>query len=170
MKKSLSILAFILTSFVTAHAQLQTVPVENFSTAPGARADTIDRIAQEKIRRSIQDDFPDWRLESLREEKESASSTMSWVKGEQRMVVYVSYLTNAKEAAKQLRFNLATIQIPRDKPFDDLGDAAYLIKSDGPLVFTTDAMVINVCGCPAPFELVKRFARRIASRRGLEER
>jgi hypothetical protein len=163
MKRSLSILALILTSMVTAHAQLQTIPVENFEIAPGTKAETIDRAMQEKIKQSVQDNFKDWRLEHVLEKKESSSATMIWVNGEERMVVEVSYLSTAQEAGKQLRFNLATIQMPRYKPFDDLGDAAYLIKSDGPIMFRKAEMVIHVCGCPAPFELVEQFARRIAA-------
>jgi hypothetical protein len=163
MKRSLSILTLILTSLVTAQAQLQTMPVEDFETAPGRKADSIDQATQEKIKQSIQDDFKDWRLESVLEKKESSSATMIWINGEHRMVVDVSYLASAKEAAKQLRFNLATIQMPRYKPFNDLGDAAYLIDSDGPIMFKKADMVIHVCGCPAPFELVERFAHRIAA-------
>ena len=163
MKRSLIVLALILTSLVTAQAQLQTVPVENYEIAPGKIASTIDRAAQEKIKQAIQDNFKDWRLESVLETKESSSSTMIWANGEDKMVVSVSYLSNAQEAGKQLRFNLATIQMPRYKPFDDLGDAAYLIKSDGPIMFRKADMVITVCGCPAPFEIVERFARRIST-------
>lgn len=163
MKRSLSVLALILLSTVTAHAQLQTVPVENFEIAPGTKAKTIDRAMQEQIKQSIQENFKDWRLESVRETEETSSSTMIWVNGEHRMVVEVSYLLSEKEAARQLRFNLATIQMPRYKPFDDLGDGAYLIKTDGPIMFRKDRMVIHVCGCAAPFEIVKRFARRIAA-------
>jgi len=163
MKRSLSILALILTSLVTAHAQLQTMPVENFETAPGRKAETIDHATQEKIKQSIEDDFKDWRLESVLETKESSSSTMIWTNGEHRMVVDISYLSSAKEAGKQLRFNLATIQLPRYKPFDDLGDAAYLIKTDGPIMFKKGEMVVHVCGCPAPFTFVERFARLIST-------
>jgi hypothetical protein len=163
MKRSLSVMALILTSLITAHAQLQTVPLENFETAPGKIADTIDQATQEKIKREIQDNFKDWRLESVMETKESSSSTMIWVNGEERMVVEVSYLSNAQEAAKALRFNLATIQIPQYKPFDNLADAAYLIKSGGPIMFRKADMIVTVCGCPAPFELVEQFARRIST-------
>jgi hypothetical protein len=163
MKSSLSILALILTSLVTAHAQLQTLPVENFEIAPGTKAKTIDRAVQEKIKQSIQDNLKDWRLESVLETKESSSSTMIWANGEHRMIVDVSYLSSAQEAGKQLRFNLATIQMPRYKPFDNLGDEAYLIKSDGPIMFRKAEMVVTVCGCPAPFEIVERFARRIST-------
>lgn len=163
MKRPLSVLALILTSLVTAHAQLQTVPFENFEIAPGKIADTVNQSVQEKIKQEIQDNFKDWRLEYVLEKKESSSATMIWINGEERMVVEVSYLSNAQEAARQLRFNLATIQMPRYKPLDDLGDAAYLIESDGPIMFRKDQLVIHVCGCPAPFELVEQFARHIST-------
>ena len=163
MKRLLSVSALILISLVTAHAQLQTVPVENYEIAPGKIADAIDRAVQEKIKQTIQDNFQDWRLESVMETKESSSSTMVWTKGEDKVLVFISYLSNAQEAGKQLRFNLATIQIPQYKPFDELADAAYLIKTDGPIMFRKDDMIVTVCGCPAPFELVEQFARRISA-------
>lgn len=163
MKRPLSILALILTSLVTAQAQLQTVPVDNFEIAPGKTADTVDHAVQDRIKQEIQDTFKDWRLESVVETKESSSSTMIWTDGEDKVLVFISYLSNAQEAGKQLRFNLATIQIPQYKPFGELADAAYLIKSGGPIMFRKADMIVTVCGCPAPFELVEQFARRISA-------
>lgn len=142
---------------VAAQAQVQVTSIE-----PGKKADSIDKVMQENIKHSVQDHLSDWKLESIREEKDSSSSVLTWASGKQKILVFVSYLSSQEEAAKQIRFNLATIQMPRYKPFADVGVEAYLIKDEGPIMFRKANVVITVCGCEATIESVKQFVRHIA--------
>ena len=156
MKRLLGVAVLILGALVGTQAQVQIVSIE-----PGKRADSVDRVTQENIKHAIQDHFSDWKLEAVREERESSSSIMGWTSGGQKIVVYVSYLLS-EDATKQIRFNLTTIQMPIYKPLADVGDEAYLIKTEGPIMFRKANVIITVCGCEGPREVVKQFAGRIA--------
>lgn len=163
MKELLIINILLLGTLVPAQARVQSLEQVHISQiAVGEKADSIDSVTQEAIKHAIEDNHPDWKLESLRESKESSSSTFTWASGELKMVAYVSYLSSPEEAAKQIGFNLATIQIPRYKPLAHVGSEAYLIKNEGPIMFRKTNIVVTVCGCEAPLEIVEQFARRIA--------
>lgn len=89
---------------------------------------------------------------------------MNWTSGEHKISVDISYLSSHEEAAKQIRYNLATIQIPAYKSLANVGDEAYLIKPDGPVMLRKANVVITVYGCSekAPVKDVEQFAARIA--------
>ncbi|HEV2915316.1 MAG TPA: hypothetical protein VGX92_18700 [Pyrinomonadaceae bacterium] len=162
--KYLLILAVLLScASVAAQAQGQnTQQVHITQIAIGKKADSIDKATQEIIERTVEENFSAWKLESVLETRESSSSTFIWALGEQKLVVSVSYLESQEEAAKQIRFNLATIQMPRYKPLEHVGAEAYLITAEGPIMFRKANMVVTVCGCEAPLEIVEQFAKRVA--------
>ena len=157
MMRLLSATALLMSALVMAQAQTQTATV-----TPGQRADAIDSAMQENITQAIQDKFTDWKLESVREEEENSSASMTWVAGQQHIIIHISYLASRQEATKQLSANLSTIQVPRYKPFAGVGEQAYLIKPDGPVMFRQANTVVTVWGCDARLDVIEQFARWIA--------
>ena len=163
MKELLIINILLLGASIPVEARVQSLEQVHITRiAIGEKADSIDRITQATIEHAIEDNYPDWKLESSSESKESSSSTITWASGELKMVVYVSYLTSPEEAAKQIQFNLATILMPLYKPLAHVGSEAYLVKDEGPIMFREANIVVTVCGCEAPLEIVEQFAKRIA--------
>ena len=149
----LTTLVFVLMCAFPTSAQLQVVNIQR-----GRAAETVDRTVQNRIEKTLKENWPLWQL-SPRRITSHNNEEVSYTNADQTINLTTSYYLTTEDAAHELQFELMMIQMPRYKRLPSTGDEAYtMLADDGPILLRCKNVVIRIHNDPKTLDAAKEAA------------
>ena len=136
-------------------------PVVSFER--GQYADQVDEDIENRLEADLRLGDPQWSVTILKHSSQGGHRLLELKNGTLRVTAAILYLKSAEDAAKDLRFRLHTIQIPRFKKLTGLGDEGYMMTETGTLLFRVQLIVVQIESSDQSIETQNAVAQRIVS-------
>ena len=134
-----------------------------FRIERGQVADQVDDPIEDRIENDLRLADPQWSVIILKHSSQGGRRLLELKRGTLSVTVGIVYLKSMEEAAKDLQFRLYTIQMPKFKKLEGLGDEGYTMTETGPLLFRVQMIVVQIESSDQSIETQNAVAQRVIS-------
>jgi len=129
----------------------------------GEHPDKIDDDIENRIEAELSERNPMLAVTILKHSSQGSHRMLELKQGTLRITAYISYLKSVVDAAKELKFLLHMIQMPRFKKLQELGDEGYMLTEHGSLLFRVKTLIVQIDSSDQDVEAQTAVAKRIIS-------
>jgi hypothetical protein len=126
----------------------------------GEYAEHVDESTENRIEAALRLTDPQWSVTILLHSSQGGRRLLELKQGTLRVTAGITYMMSVADAAKELQFRLHTIQIPRFKRLEGLGDDGYLM-TETTLLFRVGRLVVQIDSSDQSVETQTAVAQRI---------